>query len=454
MAKQTKQATAKQAAAKKKPPLTLEITKDGQFIFHDGSGSPNITKQKNALLAPYDKCIWNYGVVLELLPGEQASALSQQIGNARFVRNHYLSQKITYYRETGKTLSVSQYKREILPALKEEHDFLKQSDKFALENAIAGVDNAYQRFFSKKAGFPKYASRNKPNGNRYTTNYTNNNITLENDNGIPYIKLPKIGMVRFILPKGKCLSDIQPYGTKIKKAIIFRSGDVWTVSIQMETIIDKPAFPKAIRREDILAVDLGIKEFGYFGNMDESMPVHNPRWIRLHEKRLRRFQKALSRKQYDRKNHKGSKNWEKAKLRVAKEQRKTANQRKDFHNKLSHAIAVSCDAFICEDLSVSSMIRNRHMSKEISSAGWSGFLTKVQYKMERAGKYFLKVDRWYPSSQLCHCCGYRNTDTKNLLVRRWTCPVCHTKHDRDANAEKNICMEGIRLLQDMGVQVA
>ena len=443
-----------QATSKKKAPLSLEITPNGEYFFHGGAGSPSITKKKNAMLAPYHKCVWNYGVVLELLPEDHVPALNQQIGNARFVRNAYLARRIEYYAETKQTLTPSKYKKEMLPALKQEHDFLKNSEKSALENALNDVDCAYQRFFKQKTGFPKYASKNKPNGNRYTSNYSNNNLTLEMIGGKPYIKLPKVGLVRFILPKGKTLSDIRPYGTKIKKATVSRSGDRWTVSIQMETIIDKPQFPTTVRREDILSVDLGIREFGYFGNMDESIPVHNPRWIKLHEKRLRRFQKAMSRKQYNTKTHTGSKNWEKAKLKVAKEQRKTSNQRRDFQHKLSRAIVESCDAFICEDLAVKNMMKNSKLAKAIASAGWSGFLTKLQYKMERAGKYFLKVDRWFASSQTCHCCGYQNTNVKNLSIRTWTCPKCHTKHDRDENAQKNICLEGIRMLETMGVHVA
>ena len=120
------------------------------------------------MLAPYHKCVWNYGVVLELLPEDHVSALNQQIGNARFVRNAYLARRIEYYEETKQTLTPSKYKKEMLPALKQEHDFLKNSEKSALENALNDVDCAYQRFFKQKTGFPKYASKNKPNGNRYT----------------------------------------------------------------------------------------------------------------------------------------------------------------------------------------------------------------------------------------------------------------------------------------------
>ena len=191
-----------------------------------------------------------------------------------------------------------------------------------------------------------------------------------------------------------------------------------------------------------------------FGNAKETFTVPNPRWIKVHARRLRRFQQSLSRKQYDQNTHRGSKNWEKARAKVAKEQRKTADQRRDFHHKLSRAIADNYVAFICEDLAVKNMMQNRHLSKSIASVGWSQFLTMVQYKMERAGKYFRKISRWYPSSQTCGCCGYKNTDVKDLGVRKWICPKCGTWHDRDVNAQQNIYKLGAKMLQDEGIQIA
>lgn len=221
----------------------------------------------------------------------------------------------------------------------------------------------------------------------------------------------------------------------------------------MEAVIDKPVFSTVIHKDDIMSVDLGLKDFGVFGNLKESDAVPNPKWIQVHAKRLRRFQQSLSRKQYDHETHTGSRNWEKARLKVVKEQRKIADQRKDFHHKLSRAIADNCTAFICEDLTVKNMMKNRHLAKAIASVGWSQFLTMVKYKMERAGKYFRKVSRWYPSSQTCGCCGYKNADVKDLAVRKWVCPKCGTLHDRDINAQQNIFRMGMRLLQAEGIKI-
>ena len=461
-AKKAKTAEKDKAVKKVKPAeekpikyiVTAEQQADGTFEFHGGKGGFNIIVQKNKALEPYGKCIHNYGVLLELIPGDKQSAINQQIGNARVVHNDYLSKREEYYKETKKTLTVLQYKKEYLPALKKEKEYLNDTDKFVYENACRNVDDAYNRFFKGLSGFPKYASRTKPSGNSFTTNFTNNNIELKMIDGIPYVKLPKIGCVRFILPKGKILTDIQPHGVTIKAATVSREPDgSYRIALRMESVIDKPVFPTVINAREIISVDLGLKEFGVFGNLEESIPVPNPRWIQVHEKRLRRFQQSLSRKQYDHKTHTGSNNWEKTRAKIAKEQRKIADQRRDFHHKLSRAITDNCVAFICEDLAVKNMMKSRHLSKSIASVGWSQFLTMVQYKMERAGKYFRKISRWYPSSQTCGCCGYKNTDVKDLGVRKWICPKCGTWHDRDINAQQNIYKIGTKMLQDEGIQI-
>ena len=198
-------------------------------------------------------------------------------------------------------------------------------------------------------------------------------------------------------------------------------------------------------------MDLGLRRFGTFGNDEETEIVENPRWIKKHEKRLRRLQKALSRKQYDQKAHKGSRNWEKARLKVAKEQHKVKNQRKDFHHKKSREIADRCTFFFCEDLNIKGMMKDHRRAKSIASVGWYQFLTFVEYKLKRKGGMLLKVDRWYPSSQLCSCCGHKEPRVKDNKVEFWTCMKCGAVHDRDINAKNNVLHEGIRGLAAQGI---
>ena len=146
-AKKAKAAEKKKTVKKVKPAeekpikytVTVEQQPDGTFEFHGGKGGFNIIKQKNKALEPYRKCIHNYGVLLELIPGDKQAAINQQIGNARVVHNDYLSKREEYYKETKKALTVSQYKKEYLPALKEEKEYLKDTDKFVYENACRNV---------------------------------------------------------------------------------------------------------------------------------------------------------------------------------------------------------------------------------------------------------------------------------------------------------------------------
>lgn len=436
--------------------IAVTVDDNGKFIF---SGKAiNITKAKNDALLPFGKCIKCYGLQLELLPTpEQMIALNQQIGNARFVANHYLSKRIEVYEKERRTLGVEEYKHDCLPVLKQEYSFLNSSDKFALEEALKGIDAAYQNFFAsikgvrkgRKMGFPKFVSANKPRGNKYSTNYTNGNIDILRDkNNIPAVKLPKVGRIRFILPAGRTIESLVPNDavsqTRILSACISRVGQRYFISFQLEAVIDIVDTIKEVHYSDVIAMDVGIKSFCVYGNKDFKKKEANPRWINLHAKRLRRAQKAMSRKRYDQKAHRGSKNWEKARLKVLKEQRKCRNQRKDFQHKLSRTIANRCTVFICEDLNIAGMMKNRHLAKQIRSVGWGEFLGMIKYKIEAKGGTFHKVSRWFPSTKLCTC-GYKN-DNLELKDRFWICPKCHTFHDRDEHAVDNLFSEGIRVL--------
>lgn len=423
--------------------------------------SYNITEEKNNLLEPHDKQIWNFGIVLALHPdAEQAQKLNQQIGNARFVANNYLSNRKEVYDNSKKILSVAEYKKDYLPYLKEQYPFLKNSDKFALEAGIEHIDTAYKNFFEnikngktgKKAGFPKYVSRFKPNGNSYTTKFTNDNIELLEVDGLPYVKIPKVGKVRFVMPWKRTLETLVPEGTRILSACIKHQRDSYTISLQMEVVIDKIHSIQTVSLNRIYSIDMGIKDFGIYGNNEFTHIVENPRFIRKNAKRLRRLQQSLSRKVYNSKKHCGSKNYRKAKLKVAEFHNKIKNQRKDFHHKMSRRIVNECDVFICEDLNIKGMLKNHKLAREISSCGWGQFLNFVKYKIEKKGGIFLKVDRFFASSKLCNVCNYKYKDL-TLAIREWECPVCHTKHNRDVNAKINILKEGIKLLQSSNIAV-
>ena len=165
-----------------------------------------------------------------------------------------------------------------------------------------------------------------------------------------------------------------------------------------------------------------------------------PRFYRLAEEKLAREQRKLSHCVL------GSKNYRKQRRKVALCHEKVANQRRDFLHKRSRALVNQFDMVAIEDLNMQGMSKALRFGKSVHDNGWGMFTTFLSYKLEEQGKSLVKVDKFFASSQLCHVCGYKNPDTKNLDVREWTCPCCHAHHDRDQNAAINIREEGKRIL--------
>jgi len=182
-------------------------------------------------------------------------------------------------------------------------------------------------------------------------------------------------------------------------------------------------------------IDLGLENFATITNDFGSYKVEHPRYLLKAEEQLRRLQKSFSRKQ------KGSKNSEKARLRLARQHAYVANARNDFLHKLSKAIIDENQVVVVEDINVKGLLKTR-LAKSVADSGWSKFLTYLKYKAEWYGRTFIQVGRFFPSSKLCHRCGYKNEDL-TLHDRTWCCPSCGETHDRDVNASINLYLVGL-----------
>ncbi len=316
---------------------------------------------------------------------------------------------------------------------KKDFTFLKEVDSLALANAQLHLEKAYKNFFrDQSVGFPRFKSKKNP-VQSYTTNNQNGTVALFENK---FIKLPKLkSFIRIKLHR-------QPRGM-IRSATISRrsSGKYYISLLCREEISELPKTNSAI------GIDLGITDFAI---LSDGKKIDNHKFTAKMAKKLKREQRKLSRRAL-RAKKKGinlfdAKNYQKQKRKVARLNEKVKNQRTDFLNKLSTEIIKNHDMICMEDLNTKGMLRNHKLAKSISDVSWSSFVTKLQYKADWYGREIIKIDRWFPSSQICSECGHRD-GKKTLEIREWICPVCHTHHDRDINASINILTEGLRIKQ-------
>ena len=357
----------------------------------------------------------------------QIHELEQDFGSVRFVSNKALEFRSKAYRRRGESKNFHDTRR-LLNTLKANKSWLKETYSQCFHAALMNLDTAFKNFFRDPEHFhyPRFKSRKGKQSLQFPQN-----VKVDFQNQMTYF--PKRGWMKTVFHRR--------FEGKIKTVTLTKETDgSYYVSILVENEDKTPVvIQQSVNDEsDVLGIDMGLKALC---TCSDGTVFENNRYLAKSEKKLRREQKRLSRKK------KGSANRNKQRIKVAEVNKKIANQRKDAIEKATAEIAGKSHAAVAvETLSVKGMVSNHHLAKSVSDASMSAFLTRLETKCRSRGKAFVKVDRWFPSSQTCSVCGYVNKEIKDLRIREWVCPRCHTRHERDNNASINIAREGYRLI--------
>jgi putative transposase len=351
---------------------------------------------------------------------EQKPALNRTFGCVRVVWNTILAERQKLYTTEGKSTSPAQASRNLtLLKQRPEFSFLNEVSAVALQQAIRHQDNALKAFFQGRSRYPRFKSFRQ----RQAAEFTRSGFSLRE--GV--LSLARIdGPVPFVWSwQTETLTGLNPTSITISRD---RAGRYF-VSFVIEAADPEPL--PATKKN--IGVDLGLKDFAVLSN---SKRIAHPKCLKVHEKRLARYQRQMARKK------RGSCNREKARKKVARQHGKVSDARKDFLHKASTDLVQRFDVIAIEDLAVSKMIRDRRFARSISDSGWGEFRQMLEYKAARYGRRIHVVDRFYPSSKTCSSCGHLLASLA-LSTRHWTCPDCSTRHDRDINAAKNLIAAGL-----------
>ena len=366
---------------------------------------------------------------------EQMQKINRAIGTCRFVYNFYLAHNKELYDSEKRFLSGMDFQKWLNNIyLKENPEYLwiKEVSSKSVKQSIMNADKAFKRFFKKQSGFPRFKKKNRADVKMYFIRNNPNDCLCERHR----ISIPTLGWVRL---KEKGYIPTSKQGYRIKSGTVSRKAGRYYVSV----LIDMPDTEKPQLNTFGLGIDLGIKEFAVMSNGIVKKNINKTAKLRKLEKQLKREQRCLSRKYEDVKKRNKKKgeatrqNIQKQLLRVQKLHQRIDNIRTDYMNKTIAEIVKNKPSYITiEDLNVKGMMKNRHLAKAVASQKFYEFRIKLETKCKETGIELRIVDRWYPSSKLCHKCGSLKKDLK-LSDRKYICK-CGYHADRDFNASLNL----------------
>ena len=375
-------------------------------------------------------------IKVRLYPNKaQEQELNKVLGAYRFVYNHMLAKKQKAY-ETDKTnLSVNDLSKWFHGALRkdEQYPWLKEQNTKVMHEAIRQMDDAYQKFFKQHNGYPKFKSKKDKQSALFPRDALSKLNTFESKS-ITLIKSLK--NLRFRCSE-LCHRRLRKYKDNIRSATLSKtkSGNFF-LSILVD--IPESELVKFNKTNKQVGLDLGVKDFVI---SSDGAVFENKHFFKKEEAaKIARLHRQLSRKA------KGSRNRNKQRIRLAKAFERMTNKKENYIHSVVNEILKSYDVVFMEDLNVQGLLRNHNIAKSIQEVGFYRFKSVLQSKAIANNKQVILVDRFYPSSKTCSCCGYKKQDLK-LSDRFWICPECGEHHDRDINAARNILLEGQRKFQ-------
>ena len=357
----------------------------------------------------------------------QRELIEKTFGCTRYIYNNFLAERKNKYEESKTKVHVYEQLKK-LTDLKREKEWLREIDSCALQACVYNLDAAFQGFFHGK-GYPKFMAKGVHESfrtNNTLSTYKNKKYeTIRIDFNKRIITLPKLKEVKF-----RGYRTTKEMVGKIKSATISKDANKYFVSVLVEVPFIKPI----INPTSVIGLDLGIKDFIVTSNGEK---LKNE--VRVNEKRLKGLQKGLARCKP------GSKNRYKMKLKIQRLYLKIKNARKHMIFKLANKILKESDIVAVETLDVKSMYQVHSIAKHLNKVPIGDFLSVLKYKADWLGKKVININKYFPSSQCCNRCDYKNEEVKDLSVRKWICPKCGFEHDRDINASVNIMFEGLKI---------